>query len=368
MTYGCGTPCGTQATAASTPVCPNALVGASYVKGPRGGEAGLRGRVLGALVGMAYGDAFGMPVEGWDATRIASRFGWVDRFLPGPMDNEIAAGLAAGETTDDTAASLMVAESLVEHGGHVDPLELMAKLRLWAETSEKAAATLGPSTRRAFDLMDAGAPVEVAGRGGVTNGGAMRIVPVGVVAPATNLEALIDEVHRACLPTHNTSPAIAAASAVAAAVSAGVMGVTLSQALDASELAARLGERCGAQMVGPSVAARISLGRDIVARSRSEAAARLRISGVLGCTIQADESVPAALAFAAAAWGDPVRCARLATNAGGDTDTIASMACAVCGAVSGIDAFPGADVELLERVNGIDFTGLAADLCAVRGA
>lgn len=59
------------------------------------------------------------------------------------------------------------------------------------------------------------------------------------------------------------------------------------------------------------------------------------------------------------AKGDPLKCARYAANIGGDTDTMGAMACGICGAICGADAFLKEDVELLESVNEIDFEELA---------
>ena len=83
---------------------------------------------------------------------------------------------------------------------------------------------LGPSTRSAVAAVAAGRPLEEAGRYGTTNGAAMRIAPVGIAVPATDLDLLVDRVVEASWVTHNTGVALAGAAAVAAAVSAGLDG------------------------------------------------------------------------------------------------------------------------------------------------
>ena len=45
-------------------------------------ERELQERFLGCLLGMAIGDALGMPVEGWATERIREQYGWIDRYLP----------------------------------------------------------------------------------------------------------------------------------------------------------------------------------------------------------------------------------------------------------------------------------------------
>jgi ADP-ribosylglycohydrolase len=59
-------------------------------------------------------------------------------------------------------------------------------------TARGSADLLGPSTKRACEAIRAGVPVGEAGRTGDTNGAAMRIAPVGVAVPVTDLAALVD--------------------------------------------------------------------------------------------------------------------------------------------------------------------------------
>ena len=65
---------------------------------------------LGALLGMAIGDALGAPVSGMDRAEIAARFGAIDRFhglaQPG------AEAIHPGEFTDETELALCIVESM----------------------------------------------------------------------------------------------------------------------------------------------------------------------------------------------------------------------------------------------------------------
>lgn len=63
-------------------------------------------RILGALYGQALGDAMGMPSELWPRSRVKAHFGWIDRFLPGPAENNAACYFAEAEFTDDTSMAL----------------------------------------------------------------------------------------------------------------------------------------------------------------------------------------------------------------------------------------------------------------------
>ena len=78
-------------------------------------------RILGALYGQALGDAMGMPSELWPRSRVKAHFGWIDRFLPGPKENNAACYFNRAEFTDDTSMALCLADALLEREGKIDP-------------------------------------------------------------------------------------------------------------------------------------------------------------------------------------------------------------------------------------------------------
>ena len=80
------------------------------------------------------------------------------------------------------------------------------------------------------------------------------------------------------------------------------------------------------------------------------------------------ESVPAAIALVELAKTQPMKCAMLAANLGGDTDTIGAMATAICGALHGIEAFPEEHIQRIKQANSIDFTPYAQRLAGYRFA
>jgi ADP-ribosylglycohydrolase len=69
-------------------------------------------RALGALLGLAIGDALGMPTQYQPRALIAARYGILDWFQPGPDDNFISRGMAAGRVTDDTDQAVLLGEML----------------------------------------------------------------------------------------------------------------------------------------------------------------------------------------------------------------------------------------------------------------
>jgi ADP-ribosylglycohydrolase len=328
----------------------------------------MRSRALGALCGLAIGDALGMPTQSLSRAEIVARHGpLVSEFCPGPEGHPLAAGLPAGSVTDDTEQAVLLARLVVAGGGEVDAADLARDLLGWEELMRARGSLdlLGPSTRQALAALAAGAGVAEAGRAGLTNGAAMRITPVGIATGARDPGLLEDRVVAASRLTHNTGVALAGAAAVAMAVSAGIDGDPLPVAIARAVAAAASAAGRGHWAAGADVAARISwatglatgLGRDRLI----DAVYRL-----VGTSLATQESVPAAFAVAAACPGDPWLACRIAASLGGDSDTIAAMTGAICGACHGAGAFPDAARRTVARVNGLDLDSLADDLLAIR--
>ena len=78
-------------------------------------------RILGTFYGQALGDAMGMPSELWPRSRVKEVFGWIDKFLPGPGENNAACYFGRAEFTDDTSMALALADAIIECQGAVVP-------------------------------------------------------------------------------------------------------------------------------------------------------------------------------------------------------------------------------------------------------
>lgn len=326
-------------------------------------------RALGALYGLALGDALGMPTQIMSRAAITARFGHVTGFEAGPPDNPVAAGMPAGSVTDDTDQALIVGRLLADSGGRIDPERFAAALLEW-EAAMKAKGSLdllGPSTKAALDAVARGVPVSETGSTGTTNGAAMRVTPVGIAFPVRPLDAFLDRVVDSCQVTHDTTIGIAGAAAVAAAVSSAVDGAGLEAAMDAAESAARAGAARGHWAAGADIATRIRWAREVVA-GRGEAEAADLIGELIGTSVASQESIPAAFAVLALVGEDPWRACLLAANLGGDCDTVGAIAGAVAGAVAGLSGLPGEAVQRLRSVNALDVEPLAARLLALRPA
>ncbi len=327
-----------------------------------------RDRAHGALLGLAIGDALGMPTQNLPRDAIAARYGILDGFHPGPEQNAISRGMAAGRVTDDTDQAIILGRLLVAGGGRVDARRLADELVAWERRMEAAGSAdlLGPSTRKALALIAEGAAIDDAGRSGATNGAAMRIAPVGVAFACDPLHRLVDAVIEASVLTHNTTTGIAGAAAVAAAVSAGVEGRSLDTALALAVEAARLGAGHGCYHAGADVAARIAWAVELV-RGRTPEDGLDLIYRLVGTGVATQEAVPAAAAICMLAPDDPWLACRLAASAGGDCDTVAAMAGAIMGALHGARAFPADATAALEAANpDLDLATLADSLLALR--
>lgn len=324
-------------------------------------------RAMGALVGGALGDALGMPTQLLSPARIAELYGHVDDFVAPFAEHPVSKGLAAGTITDDTEQALLLGRILVESGERFDHTRWVNALLDW-EREVKARGSydlLGPSTKRAIDAINNGVPAEEAGRSGDTNGAAMRIAPLGIMMPPEPLDAFVAKVAETCRATHNTTIAIASASAVAAAVSCGIEGGDWRAACDSAVAAARKAATLGNWVTGGDIAARIVWAQDLVRGKAMGDAIRL-ITDLVGTGVASQESVPAAFAVLEVADGDPWQAAVISANLGGDTDTIGAIAGGMAGACAGLSRLPQKQIAKLVGFDIGQVRELASDLVAAR--
>jgi ADP-ribosylglycohydrolase len=322
---------------------------------------------LGALRGVALGDALGAPTQSWDRATIVARFGsLIPSFVDADADHPYAAGLSAGHVTDDTEQSVLVAELLLRGNGAVSTDALATMLLSWEKSVVQRGLRdlLGPSTKKALDAWRSGVAPGETGLTGVTNGAAMRVTPVGIATePVRGI--VVDRVVMVSGLTHRTDVALGAAGFIAATVSALVDGQTWS---DATAWALTVADECSLQGV-------TTTGRKIV-EALDEA---LRVPNGLGVDaliewvtqrfgvdVRAVASVPAAVAIATAAGNTPWEAVRIGASAGDDTDTMASLIGALVGARHGSDAFPPDAVAFVEKTNTLDLEGLAQRLITLR--
>jgi len=290
---------------------------------------GYEDRFVGCLLGLAIGDALGMPVEGWSAEAIQARCGRLAKFLPAP-----GRGLMAGQFTDDTQMAIYLAQSIVDCGG-VNPEQVAQAWVDWLHSGDVRG--IGRSTHLSLRRLASGTPWRESGQRGeyaAGNGAAMRIAPVGLVG-CLDLERLRGDVHDVSVITHAHPEAVAGAQAVAYAV--------VQLATRRAEPSAILADTLA--FIGPGeVADNLRRAGELLAvgTSTSEALARLgntgwvvhTIASSFFCFLKTVEDFEATVV--AAVMG------------GGDTDTIAAIAGALSGAHNSASGIPARWLEGVE--------------------
>jgi len=326
-----------------------------------------RDSALGALYGLALGDALGMPTQLMSRQAIADRYGSLRGFEPADADHPIAAGMAAASVTDDTEQAFLVARLLVEGDGHIDGRIFARELVRWEDRMRAKGSLdlLGPSTKRAVEAVIEGESVDESGRYGTTNGAAMRVTPVGIAVDSSDLSDLVDRVEEVSRVSHNTGVAIAAASAVATVVSAAIDGAGATNAIGLAVDAARLGAERGFWVASADVGARIELARGLVDPADPDRSLT-RIYEAIGTSLASQESVPAAFGILALYPDDPWEACLAAASLGGDSDTVAAMVGAMSGAIYGVNAFPAAARRIVSQVNSLDVEHVVDELLALR--
>ncbi len=307
--------------------------------------------IYGGIIGQALGDAYAMPAYFRPEDTWSYYGGWIKEFKPGPSDHLVHAGLKPGQITDDTQqAVFLIREILSTHQVSVE-MTVNAILKWYKFIDGDNNPHVGPSSRRAIQSLLSGGDPYKTGEMGDTNGGAMRISPIGLINPGNIDQAIKDSV-TVCTPTHATSVAISGGAAIASAVSAAIIpGSSLDSIISAGMKGANEGRRFGNTWLGANIARRINLAVEIVKKKGAVYDKIIDLYDIIGSTLATSEAVPAAFGIFTLAEGDPMTCARYAAALSGDADTVAAMACAIAGSWKGISSFPEKIKNTLEEVN-----------------
>src|SRR5215207_4605918 len=170
-------------------------------------------RTLGAILGLAIGDALGMPVIGRTSAEIANEFGAIDNYHGRTFAD--GAELAPGEFTDETEIALCIMETYTSANGDLDPELIRARMRFLARgesrrwMSAESLRSLDDDADPWYCSADSNDP-EVALRG----------IPIGLIqaTPMIDQPALYRDVETVISLTHCNSAAVEQAALVATAV------------------------------------------------------------------------------------------------------------------------------------------------------
>jgi ADP-ribosylglycohydrolase len=312
----------------------------------------LASRFLPVVIGARVGDAMGAPSEGLSAAAIEERFGWIDTF--------------EGDGTDDSLMASFLADALLASGGDAGVDEWAAEWVAQRDRMLAKADRFFPSVLHIAEKLRFGvAPRRVAAGTMASSSSAMCIWPVGLVN-AGNPRAAADQAYALAALIHVGEVDVCqdGAAAVAAAVAVGLrpdadIGVASADALGV------LHPTSGSEMRDLIVAV-LELADDADGFPGFRDRFHATFHRPLAC--DARETVPAAFGLATLARGDLRLAVEFAANLGRDTDTIATMTGAVCGAVGGPDAIPAGWIGLLGPDAVADATSLAARLAALARA
>lgn len=322
-------------------------------------------KILGMLYGCAIGDSFAMPSEMWPPERIKETFGVITDFLPSPESNEISGGFKAGETTDDTIVAFIVSEEIIRTKGKISPIDVVNGIERWCLENPKSKTIIGPSTKKAFEAIHQGLDVAEAGKNGITDGAGTRVAPIGVVLSSKDSERIAKMAQQVCMATHNTSVGISGASAIAAAVAHGIEKRGWEDFIEDVYASAMAGSKLGYEVVDTDLPDRIlkSIERSESISDDNEFMKRQYREN--GSGLPMIEAAPTAIAIAYRCKDDIMRVAKIAANMGGDTDTVAAMACMIIGAHIGASKIDRRVINLISSVNDHPFKSVAIKLSGI---
>jgi ADP-ribosyl-[dinitrogen reductase] hydrolase len=285
---------------------------------PPATKEALSDRYRGAMVGLAIGNALGVPVEGFSATLIRRRF------PEGVRD--IAPDEQRLPWDDDIAHAVLLSESILEHD-RCDLDDLARRLEAWRRENGRG---IGHLTRRVLDAIAAGKPAQDAARAvwkeadrnAAGNGAVMRCPPVAL-RWRRHTERLIAESRQSALVTHHDPRCGWSAAALNLAVAAALEGGSI----ELPELADALADAGAPLAVGQAVGLCAGAALD---------AFDLDHDNSMGYTLK----VMQAGLWALEQDGDAESVLIAVINAGGDTDTNGAVAGAALGAKHGLSAWP----------------------------
>jgi ADP-ribosylglycohydrolase len=316
-------------------------------------------RVLACIQGIATGDAVGKQTEGlsregvqrWYPHGVRGFEGVPGAIIPRYVGNS-KREWRIGETTDDTERTLAVAGAILAERevSHVSVGHAMLG----------CVKSVHPGVKSLWEFHQAADPARIAsGHDGC--GAAIRVAPVGILYRSDSLNELVNGAREASISTHAGSLAVAAAAATAAAVSAAIDGASAKHALALAERAAALAESRWRSTSPPAFAAAVRSVHDAL-----ESLPALRAEDVAMHCFPSGPLTIVPLALALATLMESAEDAiLLAANVGGDTDSVASIAGGILGAM-----YPATVnqqwCEVVESINRHDLAAVAAGLAALR--
>ena len=316
-------------------------------------------KVLGCLYGAAYGDSLGAVTEFCTHQEI------MNHFPEGCHDytdsiSLITHGITPGSVTDDFGSSCYVMKTILKHQGIMNKEVALEAILDWSQDDIVFAKYAGQNTKESIARLKQGIVIDEMSKkrhfGRMnTNGGAMKAAPMGLLAQADFVKT-IDYTLALCWPTHYNSAAASAACAIACAVCAAQreeasLDEIIACAIDGARIARKRLEKEDYDSFGPYVDIKIKEAVEAAKQAENDEDVIGLLNSSIGTGIWVQESIPAVFAIITAYQGDFMKSVHCAVNAGGDTDTIASMTGAIVGGYCGIEAVPQTAIKKIQTVN-----------------
>ncbi len=299
------------------------------------------------LEAFAVGDAMGMVTEFMTYRQIHDSFGLVEDLLA-PVRSLIHPSLKRGQITDDTEQVLYLIRAYAADGDFSRETVKRALVRWFDECDPIGKGYIGPSSQKAIERFKQGEESEC---DGTTSGGPMRVLAPVLCTLNAESPTLIQAILDCVTPTHDTNLAIESSLALGFAYKAAFQGATPEEMIDAAIDGAKIGaDRAQNEFVGPSIAHRLKLIKGLSHKTTPKE--RLDwIYGVFGTTMEAVDVTGAAIAISAFCQKDVWLAICMGASIGGDTDTIAAIAGALCSLQATKNNIPQSIIEPVTTVN-----------------
>ncbi|HDI02065.1 MAG TPA: ADP-ribosylglycohydrolase family protein [Ignisphaera sp.] len=291
-------------------------------------------RAIGLLVGLAFGDVYGLDYEYWWPR---PRELWLDvKDLDFGCYDECDKKCCY---SDDTEMAIILAESILSQQGFKE--DNFAKLLSQKACRNYRARFYGYSTKKVIAAIRSGIPwyeasrIPFNGLGSYGNGAAIRVAPIAIFAKDISEVEKLSK--RQAIVTHRHSLAIEGSILIALAQRFVLEGIPPSLLID---------KLLSYRTWLPEFKKRLEVVEQLLDSLPPI------VAKTLGNTSASHESTVTAIYIFIKSQGDALKALAYSISVGGDVDSIAAMALSLVGAYKGYKAFPQ---DLLNRIENIDY-------------
>lgn len=304
----------------------------------------MEGRIIGAMLGLACGDALGAPAEFKDKAYVQKQWGTLTEMVGGGV-------WEPGEWTDDTGMALCIAEGILANPA--DPVEETGRRFLeWSKTAKDVGSTIAAALAAYQGDWPAAARSTPQAKQGKAagNGSLMRTLPVALAYP--DRVPMLSVAARLSAMTHWDGEAESCCIVYCLWITGILDGQSLHQAWRQALKAAREVADHGRPLPDAPGGASASGLWDRLASAETLTYDQLQPGGYAGYAVECLEAAAWCCLNSSALEEALVR----AVNLAGEADTIAAVAGGVAGANWGIEAVPQRWLEKLHRRADLELT------------